>query len=58
MSDKTWSEMVRRIAAVYDAPELTDDEVEFILWERTAFPFDTPDRIEQQVREFMVEVTS
>lgn len=48
---ETWGDMVRRVAADYGR-QPDDDEVEFVLWEHTAFPFDTPDRVERQVREF------
>lgn len=48
---ETWGDMVRRVASDFDH-EPTDGEIEFVLWERTAFPLDTPERTERMVREF------
>lgn len=52
MSGETWHGLVRRIAQEYEQPEPTVDDAEFILWERTAFPFAKPDHVERQVRDY------
>ena len=44
--------MVRQIGAGRGVA-LSDDEVEFILWERTAFPLAVHWQVEEQVREYL-----
>ena len=50
---ETWTEMVRRVSEEYGLGPPSDDEADFVLWEKTAFPFAPPDHVERQVREFM-----
>lgn len=45
--DQTYEDLVRRYF-----PDATDDEVGFILWEKTCFPFGTAEHIEEQILEF------
>lgn len=34
----TWAEVVRAIAAEYGRAEISDEEIDFLLWERTPWP--------------------
>lgn len=43
----TWGDLIRKYK-----PEATDEEVEFILWERTAFPMAPTEYVIKQIEEF------
>lgn len=43
----TWRDLVRKYF-----PNASDEECDFILWNRTAFPFASVDIIEKQIKEY------
>jgi apolipoprotein N-acyltransferase len=45
--NKTWGEIVREIYG----QEITDEDVEFILWETTAYPFAPIEYVQNQLKE-------
>lgn len=47
----TWVDLVRK--HLHNA---SDEEVEFILWEKTAFPLATVETVERQIIEFKKEI--
>lgn len=47
----TYNQMVRSIAIGFDLT-LTDEEIEWILWERTAYPMGGPELTARQITHF------
>lgn len=47
MTNKTWGELFRKYK-----PEITDKEIEFILWNETCYPFDDPTAVKQVIAYF------
>lgn len=45
----TWIDLVRKYF-----PNATDEEADFILWEKTCFPFGNVSQVEKQIKEFKV----
>lgn len=43
----TWIELVRKYFT-----DATDEEADYILWEKTAFPFASAEHIEKQIAKF------
>lgn len=48
----SWRDLVRLAAARHGRADLSEEEVDWILWEHTAFPFCTPARICVQLHRF------
>lgn len=57
MSDQTWGDLVRSVAAEYGVTDLSDADVDNVLWEQTPFPLATRDLVEPALHEFFAEVT-
>lgn len=51
-SSITWQALVYNAGAQYGVRNLTDRDVDFILWERTAFPVCGLDHTVKQIHEF------
>lgn len=51
---QTWQNLVRGIALGFGR-QVSDDEIEFILWERTAFPVGGLDTTRRQVVEWFTD---
>jgi hypothetical protein len=49
--DETWLGLVRHVADNHQVSDLTDREIDHILWEYTAYPFADADYIERQLHE-------
>lgn len=39
MAEMSWRDLTRAIAREHGKENLTDDEVDLVLWEKTAYPF-------------------
>lgn len=52
MFDPTWHDMVRLVATAHHRHNLTDEQIEWLLWERTAFPFADPAYVLRQIDGF------
>ena len=52
MSDRTWADMVHRVADEYGVGPLDEGDIDFVLWEKTEFPFADAEYVERQVRKF------
>lgn len=48
----SWGELVRRIGAQYNFNDLTDAQVDIILWERTAWPMSGLDHTQKQLHDY------
>jgi hypothetical protein len=46
-----WDTLVRLMACAYGIHQLTDDDVEYLLWERTCFPMGGPAHVIPQLHE-------
>lgn len=51
LEGESWVDWVQRTGEAY-GQTLTTNEVDFILWDRTDFPFASESRIEEQVHDF------
>lgn len=45
-----WKDLVRKYI-----PDATEQECDYILWTKTAFPMDRPEQVELQIKEFAEE---
>lgn len=52
----TWADWVRLIASDLGVHGLTDDEVEWALWERTAWPFASIGHVRAQLVELFTAI--
>ena len=52
----TYRTLVRRIGYSYSIKGLSPDEVDFILWEQTAFPLNCLPDLRKQIHEFFQKV--
>jgi hypothetical protein len=48
----SWEDLVRLVASRHGHPGLSDDEVAFVLWELTAFPLCSPNRVCVQLHRY------
>ena len=48
----TWAEMVRK-----HFPEAEDEYVDYLLWEKTCFPFGKPEQVEKQLIDLVCMMT-
>jgi hypothetical protein len=56
VSDHWWDnlsvlDVAWRIACEFDRPDITDDELEWLLWERTAYPTSSWAHVATQLRD-------
>ena len=49
-NEEAWGDLVLKYF-----PNATEEEMDFILWEKTCYPFGTADQVEKQILEFKVE---
>lgn len=45
----TWADWVRLVAAEHGVHDLSEDDIDVLLWERTAFPVAGPDHVRPQL---------
>lgn len=48
--NRTWADVVRDVAAEFGRFDVTDDEVDWILWERTPWPMAPLPMVEDALR--------
>jgi hypothetical protein len=48
----TWIDLARERALAYGIDSLSDEDADDVLWNHTAFPFETPEKIADQLDEF------
>lgn len=50
----TWRDLARLIAGRHGQPGLSDEEIDWLLWEHTAFPLVSPARVCVQLHRYFV----